>query len=106
MSFKDIMSFMGPIEIAFSIIGAYNLVRGAYNMYCDAEEIKNQYRRQQKEMYEYRRAQNALNTSLTESQFHRVENEFIVLNRSLIIDPHASLSLTRESHRTHTNGLR
>jgi len=81
------MSFIGPLELAFSAIGAYNLIKGAYNMYCDAETIKNQYRQQQREMYKYKQAQNAVNPFLTESQFHRVENEFIVLNKSCILDP-------------------
>lgn len=76
------------LELTLSAVGVYNFVKGVYNMYCDAEEIKNQYREHQKTMYEYKLAQNVMETSLTESQFHRFEGEFVVLNKTAIIDPY------------------
>ena len=81
------MVIMGVIQVVGSAIGAYNLVKGAYNMYCDAEVIKNQYRQHQRIVDEYRDAQTEKHDILTDSQFHRYENEFLVVNESMIIDP-------------------
>jgi hypothetical protein len=83
------MVIWGIVEIAVSAVGAYNIAKGAYNMYCDAEVIKNQYREHQRTTEEYRRAQSlAPSDPLTESQYHRYEGEFMVLNQSAIIDPY------------------
>ena len=82
------MVFWVVIELAISSVGAYKIAKGVYNMYCDAEEIKNQYRQHQKTTEEYRRAQLPGRNPLTESQYHRYEGEFMVLNRSAIIDPY------------------
>ena len=83
------MALWGIIEITISAVGAYNLVKGVYNMYCDAEVIKNQYRTHQRTTEQYRRAQSADHQdSLTESQNHRYEGEFIILNKSAILDPY------------------
>ena len=60
-------------------------------MYCDAEEIKNQYRTHQRTMAQYRRAQSTHHRDpLTESQYHRYEGEFIVLDKSRILDPYTT----------------
>ena len=58
-------------------------------MYCDAEKIKQQYRTHQRTMEEYKRTQhpNSCN-SLTDSQFTRFEGEFMILNKSAILDPY------------------
>lgn len=83
------MVIWAVVELTVSAVGAYNLAKGVYNMYRDAEEIKNQYRQHQKTTEQYRRAQNGQNNDpLTESQFNRYEGEFIVLDKSMIIDPH------------------
>jgi hypothetical protein len=78
------------VEIGVSIVGAYNIIKGAYNMYCDAEVVKTQYREHQRITDEYRRAQNPNFESLTESQFHRYEDDFVVLNKSVILDPYST----------------
>ncbi len=81
------MALWGIVEITVSAVGAYNLVKGMYNMYCDAEHIKNQYRTHQNTTEQYRKSQST-NYSLTESQYHHCEGEFVVLNKSCIIDPY------------------
>lgn len=80
------MVLWGVVELAVSAVGAYNIAKGVYNMYRDAEEIKNQYRSHQRTVEQYRNAQNI--NSLTESQYDRYEGEFMVLNKSAIIDPY------------------
>ena len=91
------MVIWGIVEIAISAVGAYNIAKGAYNMYCDAEVVKNQYRQHQRTTEEYRRAQLAERRDpLTESQFDRYEGEFMVLNESTIIDPYRPPN--REDH--------
>ena len=83
------MAFWGVVELTVSAVGAYNLMKGVYNMYRDAEEVKTQYRQYQKTTEQYRRAQDRKNTNpLTESQYHRYEGEFMVLNKSMVIDPY------------------
>ena len=83
------MALWGVVEIAVSAVGAYNIVKGAYNMYCDAEVIRDQYRQHQKTTEQYRRAQlDDTDNLLTESQYHRYEGEFMVLNESAILDPY------------------
>ena len=81
------MIIWGLIELTISTVGGYNLVKGLYNMYRDAEEIKNQYRRNQKLTEQYKVVQGTHNT-LTESTYHRFEGDFLVLNRSQMIDPY------------------
>ena len=78
------------IEVAVATVGAYNLLKGAHNMYCDAESIKEQYRNHQKVTEEYFRTQGLTKNidPLTESQFARFEDEFMILKQSQIIDPY------------------
>lgn len=80
------MALWAIVELTVSSVGVYNLMKGVYNMYCDAEEIKTQYRQHQTTAEQYRRAQ--AGRSLTESQYDRYEGEFMVLNKSMIIDPY------------------
>ena len=78
----------GFVELAVSTVGAYNIVKGVYNLYCDTEYIKNQYRTHQATADQYRKSQ--LHKSvykLTESQFQHYEGEFMILNKSTINDP-------------------
>ncbi len=83
------MVLWGIVELTVSAVGAYNIIKGVYNMYCDAEEIKNQYRSNQRTTEEYRRAQIGNRVDpLTESQYGRYEGEFMVLTKSMIIDPY------------------
>lgn len=83
------MALWAIMELTVSTVGAYNLVKGVYNMYRDAEEIKTQYRQHQHTAEQYRRAQRKnKRDSLTESQYHRYEGEFMILNRSMILDPY------------------
>ena len=82
------MAFWGIVEITVSAVGAYNLVKGMYSMYCDAEHIKDQYRTHQNTTEQYRRTHSTYHHLLTESQYHRCEGEFVVLNKSCIIDPY------------------
>lgn len=79
------MIVWGLIELAVSTVGSYNIIKGIYNIYCDAEEIKNQYRKSQKLTEAYKTAQK-INNSLTESTFHRFEDDFLIINRAGIID--------------------
>ena len=80
------MALWAIVELTISTVGTYNLVKGVYNMYRDAEEIKTQYRQHQHTAEQYRRAQTG--HSLTESQYDRYEGEFMILNKSMIIDPY------------------
>ncbi len=81
------MVLWGIIEITVSAVGGYNVIKGIYNMYCDAEKIKRQYREHQKITEQYR-AQNSSQDQLTESTYQRFEGEFLILNKSCIIDPY------------------
>jgi len=74
---------LGLINITFTIVGAYNFVKGIYNMYCDAQKIKDEYKDYQKNIYNYKREQHLINTSLTESMYHRMEEEFLILQGEL-----------------------
>ena len=79
------------VEAVVSAVGAYNITKGVYNMYCDADKIKRQYRHHQRIAEEYLIAQgNNRRDPLTESQFERYEDNFIVLNKSTILDPYNS----------------
>lgn len=82
------MALWAIVELTVSTVGAYNLAKGIYNMYRDAEEIKTQYRQHQQTAKQYRKAQPVKEVSLTESQYHRYEGEFMVLNKSMILDPY------------------
>ena len=93
------MVLWGIVELAVSAVGMYNITKGMYNMYCDAEEIKGQYRKHQQTTEEYRRAQHlAAIDPLTESQYSRFEGDFMVLNRSCILDPY-----TKSRNKKHDN---
>lgn len=77
------------IELTVSVVGVYNLAKGAYNMYCDVDKIKKQYRDHQHITEEYRRSQVGKGIDhLTDSQYHRYEGEFIVLEERTILDPY------------------
>jgi len=77
------------IEVAVSAVGAYNIVKGAYNMYKDAETVKDQYREHQKITEEYLRTQGVKHQDpLTESQFDRQNDAFVVLSESQVVDPY------------------
>lgn len=67
------------VEIVVSAVGMYNISKGVYNMYRDAETIKKKHRQHQKTIEEYRNACTD-SKSLTESQYHRYEGEFLILN--------------------------
>lgn len=82
------MAFWGIFELAMSAVGVYNIIKGSYCMYRDAENIKDQYRQHQRLSDEYKRAQLLLGNPLTDSQYHRLEGEFLLLNKSCILDPH------------------
>lgn len=71
-------------ELTVSAVGLYNLAKGAYSMYCDAEEIKNQYRQHQRTAEEYIRVQNKPEDLLTESQYQNHEDEFLIMDKSMI----------------------
>ena len=80
------MIFWSIIELAISTVGGYNIVKGMYNIYCDAEEIKNQYRKNHKLTEQYKDIQCSHN--LTESTYQRFEGDFLILNKSQMIDPY------------------
>lgn len=82
------MALWGVIELAVTTVGTYNIFKGFYNMYCDAEKIKDEYRSHQKITKDYLQAQGVKYNPLTESQFQRFEDEFLVMQRSQIIDPY------------------
>ena len=86
------MVIWGIVELTVSAVGAYNIVKGVYNMYCDTEKLKNQYRSHQRITEQYRRTQLGDYDHLTESQFHRYEGEFVILNESSIIDPYKQIN--------------
>lgn len=81
------MVLWGIVELGISTVGAYNILKGVYNMYKDAEDIKDQYRQNQVITDQYRRVQQTVDP-LTESQYHRFEGEFLILNKSCILDPY------------------
>lgn len=81
------MVLWGIVELGISTVGAYNILKGIYNMYKDAEDIKDQYRQNQDITEQYRRVQQAIDP-LTESQYNRFEGEFLILNKSCILDPY------------------
>ena len=82
------MAFWCVFELAMSAVGIYNILKGSYSMYQDAETVKNQYRQHQRLTDEYKRAQHLLGNPLTESQYHRLTDDFLLLNKSCILDPH------------------
>ena len=73
------------VEAVVSAVGVYNITRGVYNMYCDAEKVKKEYRKHQRTAEEYCAAQIKASDQLSESQFHQYENNFILLNQSTIM---------------------
>lgn len=76
------------IELTVSAVGSYNVIKGLYNMYHDAEKIKKQYREHQRITEQYKNTQNLQPDYLTESTYQRFEGEFLVLSKSSIIDPY------------------
>jgi len=65
------------IELTVSSVGAYNIIKGLYNMYCDAEVIKQEYRNHREMTIHYRQAQqNGTTNSLSETQYRRMEGQF------------------------------
>lgn len=75
--------------LVISTVGFYNIIKGIYSMYCDADGIKNQYRLHQKVINDYKQTQNYKKQNrLTESQYHLYEHEFVLLNESQILDPY------------------
>jgi len=79
------MVLWGIVEIGMSTVGAYNIIKGLYNMYKDAEEIKDQYRESKAITNQYIRIQNGIDP-LTQSQYNRFEGDFLLLNESCILD--------------------
>ena len=51
-------------EFAVSTVGTYNIIKGIYNMYLDAETIKKQYRVHQKISEEYKHTTKELSDSI------------------------------------------
>ena len=82
-----VMVLWGIVELGISTVGAYNILKGIYNMYKDAEDIKDQYRQNQAITEQYRSVQQEIDP-LTNSQYSRFEGEFLVLNKSCILDPY------------------
>jgi len=71
------MVLFAIIELTVSSVGAYNIIKGLYNMYCDAEVIKEDYRNHQEITRQYKQAQQNGNPSLlTETQYRRMEGQF------------------------------
>jgi hypothetical protein len=75
------------IEAAISAVGAYNIAKGVYNMYKDADVIKNEYKRHQRTSEQYKLAQlRKRRPVLTDTQYDRYEDEFALLTQSTILD--------------------
>ena len=84
------MVLWGIVELGMSTVGVYNILKGLYNMYQDAETIKKQYRENQAITDQYLHVQKKQVNPLTQSQYTRFEGEFLVLNKSCILDPYKS----------------
>jgi hypothetical protein len=69
----------GLFEIAISAVGVYNVLKGVYNIYKDAEHIKTEYKQQSNIIKTYKELQFNNNQSLTESQYVRKTDDFIVI---------------------------
>ena len=68
------------IELTISSVGAYNIAKGLYNMYRDAEIIKQEYRNHKELTKQYKRAQqDGQPDVLTDSQYIRMEGQFQII---------------------------
>ena len=74
------------VELTITTVSTYNMVKGMYNMYCDAEKLKQEYRNHQHSVNEYLRTINKTDIKITESQYHRVEGEFMILEKSQLLN--------------------
>lgn len=66
-------------ELAVSTVGGYNIAKGMYNMYKDADNLKDEYKKHRRTVKEYRKIQLNQKDELTESQFERQRGEFVVV---------------------------
>lgn len=72
------MSVWTIFEIAVSSLGIVNVVKGVYNMYCDADEIKTNYKNHTKTREQYYIDQlGHYNKPLTDSQYIKHEQKFV-----------------------------
>ena len=71
------MVLLGIVEIAVYIVSGYNLARGFYDFYTDANKIKKTYKEHQRISKQY----TVLTTkpNLTESTYSRFEGEFLII---------------------------
>jgi len=76
------MAFWAAVEITLSAMGMYNITKGFYSMYCDADEIKTKYNNHKKTKEQYHISQTKNNNDpLTESQYINYKNDFIILKK-------------------------
>ena len=75
------MEIMG---VLLSAVGAYNIIKGAWSMYSDAQSIRDRYQEYRHLSYKYRREQNVLSSPMSESQCVRTIDEFYILDDSPI----------------------
>lgn len=66
-------------ELAVSTVGGYNIAKGMYNMYKDADKLKDDYKKHRRTVKEYRKMQLNQKDELTASQFERQKDQFVVV---------------------------
>ena len=68
------------VETAIALLGTYNVIKSFYTVYNDAKTVKNNYVEQEKITREYKRVQrNECLDPLTESQYHKYSDEFVLI---------------------------
>lgn len=75
------MVLWAAMELSMSAVWVYGMAKSMYNMYCDAEEMKNQYRKYVKTTDQYIKAQTDGLDRLTESQYIEMKNDFYVIDQ-------------------------
>lgn len=67
------------IEIAITAVGSYNIIKGVYNIYTDANKIKKTYDKTKKNLSYYKNIDLFKSIDMTESQYKTEEDEFVIL---------------------------
>ena len=74
------MVLWGLIELTISTVGAYNIIKGLYGIYTDAEKVKEKYKSHKHIKEEYLRDQGLIEKNrMTESQYTKLEDEFLLI---------------------------
>lgn len=74
------MVLWGLIEITVTTVGTYNIIKGIYNIYRDAEKVKEKYKSHKTVTQEYLRTQGIQQINeLTDSQYKRLEDDFLLI---------------------------